>query len=90
MYYEHMCNKALQLGSLASFVSITSYNEWGEGTQIEAAVPRSKPPLRMSGARGGRYLDYEPHAPDHITLLFGKRAKSIDGRVLTLTLTLTT
>ena len=29
------------LSTQAQWVSITSYNEWGEGTQIEGAVPRS-------------------------------------------------
>ena len=35
MYYEGFWEEALVAGP--SFVSITSYNEWGEGTQIEPA-----------------------------------------------------
>jgi len=37
-YYERMWRSALASG--ARWVSITSYNEWGEGTQIEGAIPR--------------------------------------------------
>ena len=37
-YYTGSWDAALSAG--ASFVGITSYNEWGEGTQIEAARPR--------------------------------------------------
>ena len=35
-YYAHMWNAALE--TRTPFVSITSYNEWGEGTQIEGAA----------------------------------------------------
>ena len=35
-YYAHMWERAIADG--ADMVSITSYNEWGEGTQIEPAV----------------------------------------------------
>ncbi len=35
-YYSRMWNKALH--ALPQVVSITSYNEWGEGTQIEPAM----------------------------------------------------
>ena len=38
-YYEDMWSAAVGAG--APVVSITSYNEWGEGTQIEPAVPRT-------------------------------------------------
>jgi glycoprotein endo-alpha-1,2-mannosidase len=42
--YDSMWNAALKAG--ADMVTITSYNEWGEGTQIEPA------------GRGGRYESY--------------------------------
>jgi glycoprotein endo-alpha-1,2-mannosidase len=37
-YYQHMFNAALK--SNAQILSITSFNEWGEGTQIESAVEK--------------------------------------------------
>ena len=40
-YYEQMWSAAMGAG--ATLVSITSYNEWGEGTQIEPALPKSVP-----------------------------------------------
>ena len=42
--YDSMWKAALHAG--ADLVTITSYNEWGEGTQIEPA------------GRGGRYESY--------------------------------
>ena len=47
-YYARMWERAIVDG--ADVVSITSYNEWGEGTQIEPAVPRGD---------GDMYSDYE-------------------------------
>lgn len=38
-YYRRAWESALRSG--ASHVGITTWNEWGEGTQIEAAVPRT-------------------------------------------------
>jgi glycoprotein endo-alpha-1,2-mannosidase len=38
-YYRRMWRAALQVSP--SLVTVTSYNEFGEGTQIEAAVPRT-------------------------------------------------
>lgn len=49
-YYAHMWERAIADG--ADLVSITSYNEWGEGTQIEPAVVR-----REDGF--DEYNDYE-------------------------------
>ena len=54
-YYDRMFRAALDSG--ASVISITSYNEWHEGTQIEPAVPKQ--------IDGFTYLDYVPLSPDH-------------------------
>ena len=54
-YYDRMFRAALS--SAAPVVSITSYNEWHEGTQIEPAASK-----RISGFT---YLDYAPAAPDY-------------------------
>lgn len=40
----------------AKLISITSFNEWHEGTQIEPAVPRT--------TESFTYFDYEPEGPD--------------------------
>ena len=54
-YYEGMFDAALQ-GAQATVISITSFNEWHEGTQIEPAIPKV--------AVGFTYQDYSPHGPD--------------------------
>ena len=48
-YYDRMFEAALQ--AEPDMISVTSYNEWHEGTQIEPAVPRA--------AAGGAYADHE-------------------------------
>uniref|UniRef100_A0ABM5ER55 Glycoprotein endo-alpha-1,2-mannosidase-like protein n=1 Tax=Pogona vitticeps TaxID=103695 RepID=A0ABM5ER55_9SAUR len=53
-YYETALQAALVVRP--EIVSITSFNEWHEGTQIEKAVPM-KTLTRL-------YLDYSPHQPD--------------------------
>ncbi|XP_008837819.1 glycoprotein endo-alpha-1,2-mannosidase isoform X2 [Nannospalax galili] len=52
-YYEVGLSAALQ--THPSIISITSFNEWHEGTQIEKAVPRR--------THNTVYLDYRPHKP---------------------------
>mmetsp|Transcript_5650 Transcript_5650/g.12426 ORF Transcript_5650/g.12426 Transcript_5650/m.12426 type:complete len:218 (+) Transcript_5650:521-1174(+) len=69
-YYRRMWKEALEAG--ATSVSITSFNEWGEGTQIEPAVPkvaaegaRLPPDVREALAlkADGQYSDYSPGSP---------------------------
>lgn len=50
-YYDRMWRHAL--AAAPDVVTVTSFNEWGEGTQIEPAAPRPG------------YEDYNPHTPDH-------------------------
>nr|XP_046205858.1 glycoprotein endo-alpha-1,2-mannosidase-like [Oncorhynchus gorbuscha]XP_046205860.1 glycoprotein endo-alpha-1,2-mannosidase-like [Oncorhynchus gorbuscha]XP_046205861.1 glycoprotein endo-alpha-1,2-mannosidase-like [Oncorhynchus gorbuscha]XP_046205862.1 glycoprotein endo-alpha-1,2-mannosidase-like [Oncorhynchus gorbuscha]XP_046205863.1 glycoprotein endo-alpha-1,2-mannosidase-like [Oncorhynchus gorbuscha] len=51
-YYEMALSAALEAG--ADIISITSFNEWHEGTQIEMAIPKTSQTV---------YLDYLPHKP---------------------------
>ncbi|KAK0140540.1 Glycoprotein endo-alpha-1,2-mannosidase [Merluccius polli] len=53
-YYENALSAALQ--AKPRFISITSFNEWHEGTQIEMAVPKA-------AAGPAPYLDYLPNRP---------------------------
>ncbi|XP_015609754.1 glycoprotein endo-alpha-1,2-mannosidase [Cephus cinctus] len=53
-YYEMAWRNVLNSG--ANIVSITSFNEWHEGTQIEPAKPASN--------KDFTYLDYEPEGPN--------------------------
>ena len=54
-YYRDSFSDAI--ASKASLISITSFNEWHEGTQIERAVPKRTADYT--------YLDYSPHDPDY-------------------------
>jgi glycoprotein endo-alpha-1,2-mannosidase len=47
-YYDRMWEAAID--ALPDAVSVTSFNEWGEGTQIEPAVPH----VCMSQWRGNK------------------------------------
>ncbi|XP_046738133.1 glycoprotein endo-alpha-1,2-mannosidase-like protein [Diprion similis] len=53
-YYDYAWSSAINSG--ATTVSITSFNEWHEGTQIEPARPASNEAFT--------YLDYEPEGPN--------------------------
>lgn len=52
-YYEVAWKSAID--NRVNYVSITSFNEWHEGTQIEPAQPRTESYFT--------YLDYEPEGP---------------------------
>lgn len=51
-YYETSLSAALE--ARPDFISITSFNEWHEGTQIEMAIPKTSQTV---------YLDYLPNKP---------------------------
>lgn len=58
-YYKESWMRALSL--VPEIISITSFNEWHEGTQIEEAIPKS--------IDGYRYLDYLPEEPNYYLLI---------------------
>ena len=61
MFYEAILTRFNPTGTDAGIVSLTSFNEWGEGTQIEPAVPKA--------TNSFTYSDYSPHQPDYYLLL---------------------
>ena len=54
-YYKNSWQVALELSP--NIISVTSFNEWHEGTQIEKAVPK------LTAKR--TYLDYKPFGADY-------------------------
>ena len=60
-YYTAMYKAAVANGYMPrenyKLVSLTSFNEWHEGTQIESAVPKT--------FNKYTYLDYSPRSPDY-------------------------
>ena len=67
-YYETSLQAALTVRP--DIVTITSFNQWHEGTQIERAVPR-KTVTRL-------YLDYQPSKPDIYLELTRRWAQQFD------------
>lgn len=55
-YYERALKMAFDVQP--SILTITSFNEWHEGTQIEEAIPDP------FSNEGGRYKNYAPNTPD--------------------------
>jgi len=76
-YFDTMWQALLRCDSLVMtpFVSITSYNEWGEGTQIEPAKPFTVEEKHASQLMsqdtltklqiGAKYKDYSPRNPSY-------------------------
>jgi glycoprotein endo-alpha-1,2-mannosidase len=72
-YYDAMFGAALDCRP--ELISITSFNEWHEGTQIEPAIPKKIP--------GFNYSDYSPLSPDFYlkrTEFWANRLDKIPGR----------
>ncbi len=59
-YYDRMFEAAF--GAAAPLISITSFNEWHEGTQIEPAIPKAIP--AKDGEAAYTYLDHENRSPE--------------------------
>ena len=55
-YYREMFKSAV-MNNNGGLLSITSFNEWHEGTQIEPAVPKKSEYFT--------YIDYSPHSPEY-------------------------
>lgn len=64
-YYKKSWKAAISVKP--EIISITSFNEWHEGTQIEEAVPKQ--------ASGTIYKDYSPEGPDYYVKLTKEFAK---------------
>ena len=67
-YYQEGFRSAVK-HSRGGILSITSFNEWGEGTQVEPAVPKEE------GSRV--YLDYSPGGGDHYLQLTRKMSEQL-------------
>ena len=69
-YYDRMWEAAV--GAQPAAITITSYNEWGEGTQIEPARPHTS-------ANGSVYADYAPNPANYYmgrTKVWAEHARS--------------
>lgn len=75
-YYKEMAGAATRNrlgpagGQNSGVVSVTSFNEWHEGTQIETAVPKKVGPFT--------YSDYTPHDPEFYLQLTREIATSLE------------
>ena len=64
-YYSHAWHTLLQ-GKPPRLVTVTSFNEFHEGTQIEPVIPKTTKDKRFT------YMSYEPNEPDYYLLLTRK------------------
>ena len=82
-YYGEMWREAVNVDPDA--ISITSFNEWGEGTQIEPATPKIVPPNLITNPRTGKrdaegahvYLDYGSD-PNYYLILTSNWVKTFE------------
>jgi glycoprotein endo-alpha-1,2-mannosidase len=71
--YHDRWSSALGVGVEPEIVTITTFNEWHEGTQIEPAAPD------MTDASGHAYQDYDPMPPDGYLILTSQWVNSFQG-----------
>jgi len=71
-HYERSFSEAVKVQPPA--VSITSFNEWGEGTQIEEAIPHK--------TDGRSYNDYQPDGADFYLQLTRKWSCIFSNKLL--------
>ncbi|XP_022103516.1 glycoprotein endo-alpha-1,2-mannosidase-like [Acanthaster planci] len=69
-YYKESFTAAMN--QTPPVISITSFNEWHEGTQIESAVPKP--------SRNLRYFDYLPNDPDYYLTLTRQMVEKFTSR----------
>lgn len=79
-YYERLWKAALKAlpAHGQHVVSITSFNEWHEGTQIEPAVPAMRGKINMRGSVK-KYLDYGQLGPEGYLDLTKRFSKQLGG-----------
>eukprot|EP00160_Parvularia_atlantis_P007553 Unigene16745_Nuclearia_a/m.49425 Unigene16745_Nuclearia_a/g.49425 ORF Unigene16745_Nuclearia_a/g.49425 Unigene16745_Nuclearia_a/m.49425 type:complete len:411 (-) Unigene16745_Nuclearia_a:39-1271(-) len=70
-YYERLFRAAA--AQRPALVSVTSFNEWGEGTQIETAVPFT------DANTGAAYADYGPAGPEHYLRLTARFSAELEA-----------
>ena len=71
-YYREMWEAAI--AAKPDVVSVTSWNEYGEGTQIEPVAADRSVARSVQGHGPYRYLDYQPHDPFYYVDLTGEYA----------------
>ena len=70
-YYKEVFWAALEVG--AGLISITSFNEWHEGTQIEPSISKKNPQFT--------YSDFTPRKPDFYLQLTSKLTRQMQCNV---------
>lgn len=77
-YYTDGLESAL--GAKPDYLSITSFNEWHEGTQIEEVVPKTIQHSIENEGGPFTYLDYSPNPPDYYLTLTKEYAEKFENK----------
>ena len=69
-YFRTMCSRAVDSAATDAVVAVCSWNEWGEGTNIEPAVPHRvpdgeglSPAIRRKLGLSDVFNDFSPNGP---------------------------